>query len=55
MLLLARTDLVYQLPRELGNFNGLAGLCISVGCVRLAVLWRFCRLILSCQPGVTVT
>ena len=25
------------------NFNGLAGLCISVYCVRLGVLWRFRR------------
>ena len=24
---------MYQLPRELGSFNGLAGLCISVDCV----------------------
>ena len=36
-----------QLPRGLGSFNGLAGLCISVGCVRLAVLWRFCRLVVT--------
>ena len=34
---------VYQLPRGLGSFNGLTGLCISVGCVVLGVLWRFCR------------
>ena len=31
----------------LWSFNGLAGLCISVGCVRLAVPWRFCRLVVS--------
>ena len=36
---------VYQLPREIGSFNGLAGLCISVDCVRLGVLWRFSRLV----------
>ena len=29
---------VFQLPREFGSFNGLAGLCISVYCVRLGVL-----------------
>ena len=23
---------VYQLPRECGRFNGLAGLCIAFGC-----------------------
>ena len=34
---------MYQLPREFGSFNGLAGLCISVYCVRLGVLWRFNR------------
>ena len=34
---------MYQLPRGLGSFNGLTGLCISVGCVVLGVLWRFCR------------
>ena len=28
---------MYQLPREFGNFKGLAGLCISVYCVRLGV------------------
>ena len=36
---------MYQLPREFGNFMGLAGLCISVYCVRLGVLWRFSRLV----------
>ena len=36
---------MYQLPREIGSFNGLAGLCISVDCVRLGVLWRFSRLV----------
>ena len=36
---------VYQLPREFGSFNGLAGLCISAYCVRLGVLWRFGRLV----------
>ena len=35
---------VYQLPREFESFNGLAGLCISVYCVRLGVLWRFSRM-----------
>ena len=30
---------MYQLPREFVNFNGLAGLCISVYCVRLGVLF----------------
>ena len=34
---------MYQLPREFGNFSGLAVLCISVYCVRLGVLWRFSR------------
>ena len=34
---------MYQLPREFRNFNGLAGLCISMYCVRLGVLWRFSR------------
>ena len=34
---------MYQLPREFGNFSGLAGVCISVYCVRLGVLWRFSR------------
>ena len=29
---------VFQLPREFGTFNGLAGLFISVYCVRLGVL-----------------
>ena len=36
---------MFQLPREFGSFNGLAGLCISVYCVRLGVLWRFSRLV----------
>ena len=36
---------VYQLPSEFGSLNGLAGLCISVYCVRLGVLWRFKRLV----------
>ena len=31
---------MYQLPREFGSFNGLAGLCISVDCVSV---WVFCR------------
>ena len=35
---------MFQLPREFGSFNGLAGLCVSVYCVRLGVLWRFNRL-----------
>ena len=38
---------MYQLPREFGSFNGLAGLCISVHCVRLGVLWRFSRLVIT--------
>ena len=36
---------VYQLPREFRCFNGLAGLCISVYCVRLGVLRRFSILV----------
>ena len=36
---------MYQLPREFGNFKGLAGLCFLVNCVRLGVLWRFSRLV----------
>ena len=36
---------MYQLPREFGNFKGLAGLCFLVYCVRLGVLWRFSRLV----------
>ena len=36
---------MYQLPMEFGNFNGLAGLYISVYCVRLGILWRFNRLV----------
>ena len=35
---------MYQLPRELGSFNGLAVLCSSLDCERLGVLWRFSRL-----------
>ena len=31
---------MYQLPREFGSFNGLAGLCISVDWVCLGVLSR---------------
>ena len=42
---------MYQLPREFGSFNGLAGLCISVDCVRLGVLWRFSRLVVM---GVSI-
>ena len=38
---------MYQLPGGLGSFNVLACLCISVGCVRLAVLWRFLRLVVT--------
>ena len=45
--LLAGAVWVYQLFRGLGSFNGLACLCISVGSVRLAVLWRFCRLVVT--------
>ena len=45
---------MYQLPREFGNFNGLAVLCISVDCVRLGVLWRFSRLVVMgvCLDGI---
>ena len=42
---------MYQLSREFGSFNGLAGLCISVYCVRLGVLWRFSRLVVM---GVSI-
>ena len=42
---------MYQLPREFGSFNGLTGLCISVYCVRLGVLWRFSRLVVM---GVSI-
>ena len=42
---------MYQLPREFGSFNGLAGLCISVYCVSLGVLWRFSRLVIM---GVSI-
>ena len=37
---------MYQLAREFGSFNGLAGLCFSLACVRLGVLWRFSRLVI---------
>ena len=46
---------MYQLPREFGSFNGLAGLCISVYCVRLGVLWRFSRLVVMVVSIVWVT
>ena len=36
---------MHQLPREFGDFKGLAGLCFLVYCVRLGVLWRFSRLV----------
>ena len=42
---------MYQLPREFGSFNVLAGLCISVDFVRLGVLWRFSRLVVM---GVSI-
>ena len=42
---------MYQLPREFGSFNGLAGLCISVYCVRLGVPWRLSRLVVM---GVSI-
>ena len=42
---------MYQLPKEFGSFNGLAGFCISVYCVRLGVLWRFSRLMVM---GVSI-
>ena len=42
---------MYQLHREFGSFNGLAGLCISVYCVRFGVLWRFIRLVVM---GVSI-
>ena len=42
---------MYQLPREFGSFNELAGLCISVYCVRLGVQWRFSRLVVM---GVSI-
>ena len=42
---------MFQLPREFGSFNGFAGLCISVYCVRLVVLWRFSRLVVM---GVSI-
>ena len=42
---------MYQLTRDFGNFNGLAGLCISVYYVRLGVLWRFSRLVVM---GVSI-
>ena len=34
---------MYQLPRDFWNLNALAGLCISVYCVRMGVQWRFIR------------
>ena len=34
---------MYQLSQGLGSFNGLARVCISVGCVRFGVLLRICR------------
>ena len=46
---------MYQLPREFGSFNGLAGLCITVYCVRLGVLWRFSRLVVMGVSIVWVT
>ena len=48
---------VYQLPREFGSFNGLTGLCMSMYCVRLGVLWRFSRLAIMgvyCLGGIHV-
>ena len=42
---------MYQLPRELGSFNGLAGLCISVDCVCLGVLSRISILVVM---GVSI-
>ena len=45
---------MYQLPREFGSFSGLAGLCISVYCVRLGVLWQFNRLVVMGVPIVWV-
>ena len=42
---------MYQLTRDFGNFNGLAGLCISVYYVRFGVLWRFSRLVVM---GVSI-
>ena len=42
---------MYQLPREFGCFNGLAGLCISVDCVCLCVLSRISILVVK---GVSI-
>ena len=42
---------VYQLPREFGSFNGLAGLCISVDCVCLCGLSRISILVVM---GVSI-
>ena len=42
---------MYQLPREFESFNGLAGLCFSVVCACLGVLWRFSRLLVM---GVSI-
>ena len=46
---------MYQLPREFGSFNRLAGLCISVDRLRLGVLWRFSRLVVMGVSNVWVT
>ena len=35
--------------------NGLAGLCISVDCVRIGVLWQFSRLVVKGVSIVWVT
>ena len=42
---------MYQLPGEFGSFDWLAGLCISVYCVRLGVMLRFSRLVVM---GVSI-
>ena len=42
---------MYQLPRELGSFNGLAGLCISVDRVCLGVLSQISILVVM---GVSI-
>ena len=42
---------MYQLPREFGSFNGLAGLCISVDSVCLGVLSRISILVVM---GVSI-
>ena len=46
---------MYQLPRDFWSFNGLAGLCISVDCLHLGVLWRFSRLVVMGVSIVWVT